>query len=101
MRAAQPWRPKAWVYLLFPLRRLLDHLEASQVGRRRETLLSRALVARPPAVVLAAATHPAQPAVARQSQATGAPQATDPRHLRARQEVEAEVIRRRRHHQKT
>ena len=101
MRAAQPWRPKAWVYLLFPLRRLLGPLEASQAGQRRETLLSRALVARPPAVVLAAATHPAQPAVARQSQATGAPQGTDPRHLRAHLEVEAEAIRRRRHPPKT
>ena len=86
----------AGVHLLFPLRRLLDHHEARQAGRRRETLLSRALVARSPAVVLAAATHPAQPAVARQRRATGAPQATDPRHLRARLEVEAEAIHRRR-----
>ena len=86
----------AGVHLLFPLRRLLVLLEASQAGQRRETLLSRALVVRPPAAVLAAATHPAQPAVARQSQATGAPQATDPRHLRVHLEVEAEAIHRRR-----
>ena len=82
----------AGVHLLFPLRRLLDHLEARQAGRRKETLLSRTLVVRPPAAVLVAATHPAQPAVARQSQATGAPQATDLRHLRAHLEVEAEAI---------
>ena len=72
--------------------RLLGHIVARRVGRHKATLLFQALVVRPPAEILAAATHTAQPVVARQSQAVGAPQATDLRHLRAHLEVEAEAI---------
>ena len=86
----------AGTHLLFFLLRPLDRLMFRHGGRRKPTLPPRALAVRPPAEVLAAATHTAQPAVARQRLGKGDLPVMTPHRLRVRLEVGAEAIRRRR-----